>query len=145
MNEATISESSFGNLKSLGTAINSTIRCVTFAVVTRVWNNGNASTSEEGLRWKYTLDARPIVKEGRRICTNGKEGTQMEQLPTIINIPYIRSWVPAVNDYCILLHLDRSISNLDTTVTGTDRARYTIDSIGNMHNIGDCVAIGAFL
>ena len=53
---------------------------------------------------------------------------------------YITSWKPEVGDYCVLLHLDRSIKSLLSGDTNDKELK----SNGNLHDLNDCVAIGPF-
>ena len=83
------------------------------------------------------LNAKPIIKE-KYITKTGK--TEYVELPELLNIPYLSILgVPTVNEYCVVIHLDRSLNGVDLTKEPT-----TVESIGNIHNISDGIALFGF-
>ena len=137
MDNASISESEINNYSSLSDNIMAGMRCHTFAKVIQVYRE------KTDKRWAHTIDAQPIVKERIRALKDGEEYDKYIELPPILNIPYLRGLgEPNVGDYCVLLHLDRPIYNISTK-GGADSP--FIESSGNMHELGNCVAICGFL
>lgn len=149
INKTSIEESPIGNLAQVQNNVMTNMRCHTFAKVTAVYkdgkneqhtdNNGNTYNIK---RAKNTIDVEPIVKEYRQKynINNKKVEETYYPISKIYNIPYITSWTPKVGDYCVLLHLDRSIKSL---VLG-DTNDKELKSNGNLHDLNDCVAIGPF-
>ena len=133
MNKQILQHTDMDVYTSLINAINSNLRCHTFAKITAIYNEEQTG---EIKRWQYTIDAQPIVDEFILAKENGKEVDKAISLPEIYNIPYISNSSPQVGDYCILLHLDRSISSIKTP-----KEDGHIDSIGRMHELTDCIAI----
>lgn len=133
MNKQILQHTDMDVYTSLINAINSNLRCHTFAKITAIYNEEQTG---EIKRWQYTIDAQPIVDEFILAKENGKEVDKSISLPEIYNIPYISNSPPQVGDYCILLHLDRSISSIKTP-----KEDGHIDSIGRMHELTDCIAI----
>ena len=149
INKTSIEESPIGNLAQVQNNVMTNMRCHTFAKVIAVYkdgkneqhtdNNGNTYNIK---RAKNTIDVEPIVKEYRQKynINNKKVEETYYPISKIYNIPYITSWTPKVGDYCVLLHLDRSIKSL---VLG-DTNDKELKSNGNLHDLNDCVAIGPF-
>lgn len=149
INKTSIEESPIGNLAQVQNNVMTNMRCHTFAKVTAVYVDGknDQQTDEYGntytiKRAKNTIDVEPIVKEYRQKynINNKKVEETYYPISKICNIPYITSWKPEVGDYCVLLHLDRSIKSL---VLG-DTNDKELKSNGNLHDLNDCVAIGPF-
>ena len=149
INKTSIEESPIGNLAQVQNNVMTNMRCHTFAKVTAVYVDGknDQQTDEYGntytiKRAKNTIDVEPIVKEYRQKynINNKKVEETYYNISKICNIPYITSWTPKVGDYCVLLHLDRSIKSL---VLG-DTNDKELKSNGNLHDLNDCVAIGPF-
>lgn len=149
INKTSIEESPIGNLAQVQNNVMTNMRCHTFAKVIAVYVNGknDQQTDEYGntyniKRAKNTIDVEPIVKEYRQKynINNKKVEETYYPISKIYNIPYITSWTPKVGDYCVLLHLDRSIKSL---VLG-DTNDKELKSNGNLHDLNDCVAIGPF-
>lgn len=152
INKTSIEESPIGNLAQVQNNVMTNMRCHTFAKVTAVYKNGKneQQTDNKGItytvkRAKNTIDVRPIVRESRqKYNINNRKieeiYNEFNKIPLICNIPYITSWTPKVGDYCVLLHLDRSIKSL---VLG-DTNDKELKSNGNLHDLNDCVAIGPF-
>lgn len=149
INKTSIEESPIGNLAQVQNNVMTNMRCHTFAKVIAVYVDGknDQQTDEYGntyniKRAKNTIDAEPIVKEYRQKynINNRKVEETYYPISKIYNIPYITSWTPKVGDYCVLLHLDRSIKSL---VLG-DTNDKELKSNGNLHDLNDCVAIGPF-
>lgn len=149
INKTSIEESPIGNLAQVQNNVMTNMRCHTFAKVIAVYVNGknDQQTDEYGntyniKRAKNTIDVEPIVKEYRQKynINNKKVEETYYPISKIYNIPYITSWKPKVGDYCVLLHLDRSIKSL---VLG-DTNDKELKSNGNLHDLNDCVAIGPF-
>lgn len=83
------------------------------------------------------LNAKPIIKE-KYITKTGE--TEYVDLPELLNIPYLSILgVPIVNEYCVIIHLDRSLNGVDLSKEPT-----TVESIGNIHNISDGIALFGF-
>lgn len=149
INKTSIEESPIGNLAQVQNNVMTNMRCHTFAKVTAVYkdgkneqhtdNNGNTYNIK---RAKNTIDVEPIVKEYRQKynINNKKVEETYYPISKIYNIPYITSWTPKVGDYCVLLHLDRSIKSLVLGDTNDNELK----SNGNLHDLNDCVAIGPF-
>ena len=149
INKTSIEESPIGNLAQVQNNVMTNMRCHTFAKVTAVYkdgkneqhtdNNGNTYNIK---RAKNTIDVEPIVKEYRQKynINNKKVEETYYPISKIYNIPYITSWTPKVGDYCVLLHLDRSIKSLALGDTNDKELK----SSGNLHDLNDCVAIGPF-
>lgn len=133
MNKQILQHTDMDVYTSLINAINSNLRCHTFAKITAIYNE---EQTDEIKRWQYTIDAQPIVDEFILAKENGKEVDKAISLPEIYNIPYISNSPPQVGDYCILLHLDRAISSIKNP-----KEDGHIDSIGRMHELTDCIAI----
>ena len=127
MNLSKICESESSNLYQIKDQIKNELRVHTFAIVTSVDIE------------KKTLCARPIVKE--RIRT--KSGiSKALALPEIKEIPYmITHKSPKKDDYCVLLHLDRSIKDLNINNTYDNKE---IVSNKNRHALDDVVAVVGF-
>lgn len=149
INKTSIEESPIGNLAQVQNNVMTNMRCHTFAKVIAVYVDGknDQQTDEYGntyniKRAKNTIDVEPIVKEYRQKynINNKKVEETYYPISKIYNIPYITSWTPKVGDYCVLLHLDRSIKSL---VLG-DTNDKELKSNGNLHDLNDCVAIGPF-
>lgn len=149
INKTSIEESPIGNLAQVQNNVMTNMRCHTFAKVIAVYVNGknDQQTDEYGntyniKRAKNTIDVEPVVKEYRQKynINNKKVEETYYPISKIYNIPYITSWTPKVGDYCVLLHLDRSIKSL---VLG-DTNDKELKSNGNLHDLNDCVAIGPF-
>lgn len=152
INKTTIEESTIGNLAQVQNNVMTNMRCHTFAKVKAVYKDGinEQQTDKNGntynkIRAKKTIDVRPLVREPRqKYNINNKKVEEIydkiDDIPLICNIPYITSWKPEVGDYCVLLHLDRSIKSL---VLG-DTNDKELKSNGNLHDLNDCVAIGPF-
>lgn len=149
INKTSIEESPIGNLAQVQNNVMTNMRCHTFAKVIAVYVDGknDQQTDEYGntyniKRAKNTIDVEPIVKEYRQKynINNKKVEETYYSISKIYNIPYITSWTPKVGDYCVLLHLDRSIKSL---VLG-DTNDKELKSNGNLHDLNDCVAIGPF-
>lgn len=149
INKTSIEESPIGNLAQVQNNVMTNMRCHTFAKVTAVYVDGKneQQTDEYGntyniKRAKNTIDVEPIVQESRQKynINNKKVEETYYPISKICNIPYITSWKPEVGDYCVLLHLDRSIKSL---VLG-DTNDKELKSNGNLHDLNDCVAIGPF-
>lgn len=149
INKTSIEESPIGNLAQVQNNVMTNMRCHTFAKVIAVYVDGknDKQTDEYGntyniKRAKNTIDVEPIVKEYRQKynINNKKVEETYYPISKIYNIPYITSWTPEVGDYCVLLHLDRSIKSL---VLG-DTNDKELKSNGNLHDLNDCVAIGPF-
>lgn len=149
INKTSIEESPIGNLAQVQNNVMTNMRCHTFAKVTAVYKDGEnkQQTDNKGItytvkRAKNTIDVEPIVKEYRQKynINNKKVEETYYPISKIYNIPYITSWTPKVGDYCVLLHLDRSIKSL---VLG-DTNDKELKSNGNLHDLNDCVAIGPF-
>ena len=149
INKTSIEESPIGNLAQVQNNVMTNMRCHTFAKVTAVYVDGknDQQTDEYGntyniKRAKNTIDVEPIVKECRQKynINNKKVEETYYPISKIYNIPYITSWKPEAGDYCVLLHLDRSIKSL---VLG-DTNDKELKSNGNLHDLNDCVAIGPF-
>ena len=108
------------------------MRCATFAVVTRV----NSTTTDEYI--SNTINALPLVQE--RINTK-YDGKSYQSLPQIYNIPYVSSTDPQEGQYCVLIHLDRSIMG-DVSVGEYEEIQYPIiTSKKSSHRLSDCIAI----
>lgn len=149
INKTSIEESPIGNLAQVQNNVMTNMRCHTFAKVIAVYVDGKneQQTDEYGntyniKRAKNTIDVEPIVQESRQKynINNKKVEETYYKISKICNIPYITSWKPEVGDYCVLLHLDRSIKSL---VLG-DTNDKELKSNGNLHDLNDCVAIGPF-
>lgn len=149
INKTSIEESPIGNLAQVQNNVMTNMRCHTFAKVIAVYVDGKneQQTDEYGntytiKRAKNTIDVEPIVQESRQKynINNKKVEETYYPISKIYNIPYITSWTPKVGDYCVLLHLDRSIKSL---VLG-DTNDKELKSNGNLHDLNDCVAIGPF-
>lgn len=149
INKTSIEESPIGNLAQVQNNVMTNMRCHTFAKVIAVYVDGKneQQTDEYGntytiKRAKNTIDVEPIVQEYRQKynINNKKVEETYYPISKIYNIPYITSWKPEVGDYCVLLHLDRSIKSL---VLG-DTNDKELKSNGNLHDLNDCVAIGPF-
>lgn len=149
INKTSIEESPIGNLAQVQNNVMTNMRCHTFAKVIAVYVDGKneQQTDEYGntyniKRAKNTIDVEPIVQESRQKynINNKKVEETYYPISKICNIPYITSWKPEVGDYCVLLHLDRSIKSL---VLG-DTNDKELKSNGNLHDLNDCVAIGPF-
>lgn len=149
INKTSIEESLIGNLAQVQNNVMTNMHCHTFAKVKAVYVDGKneQQTDEYGntyniKRAKKTIDVQPIVQESRQEynINNKKVEETYKNIPVICNIPYITSWTPKVDDYCVLLHLDRSIKSL---VLG-DTNDKELKSNGNLHDLNDCVAIGPF-
>ena len=149
INKTSIEESPIGNLAQVQNNVMTNMRCHTFAKVTAVYKNGKneQQTDNKGItytvkRAKNTIDVEPIVQESRQKynINNKKVEETYYYISKIYNIPYITNWTPKVGDYCVLLHLDRSIKSL---VLG-DTNDKELKSNGNLHDLNDCVAIGPF-
>lgn len=83
------------------------------------------------------LNAKPIIKE-KYITKTGE--IEYVDLPELLNIPYLSILgVPIVNEYCVIIHLDRSLNGVDLMKEPT-----TVESIGNIHNISDGIALFGF-
>lgn len=141
INKGITSESPYSAIDlMISQKINNT-RCITFAYVTRV----NGTTTENYLA--NTINAQPLVSEQINTQYNGK---QYQNLPEIYNIPYFLGNTPRVGDYCILLHLDRSITNAtihEQVIKTSDNLELSIPIVHNKsktHDLGDCVAICGF-
>ena len=152
INKTSIEESPIGNLAQVQNNVMTNMRCHTFAKVTAVYKNGKneQQTDNKGItytvkRAKNTIDVRPLVRESRqKYNINNRKIEEIyddfNKIPLICNIPYITSWTPKVGDYCVLLHLDRSIKSLVLGDTNDNELK----SNGNLHDLNDCVAIGPF-
>ena len=149
INKTSIEESPIGNLAQVQNNVMTNMRCHTFAKVIAVYVDGknDQQTDEYGntyniKRAKNTIDVEPIVQEYRQKynINNKKVEETYYPISKICNIPYITSWKPKVGDYCVLLHLDRSIKSL---VLGNTNDK-ELKSNGNLHDLNDCVAIGPF-
>lgn len=149
INKTSIEESPIGNLAQVQNNVMTNMRCHTFAKVTAVYVDGKneQQTDEYGntyniKRAKNTIDVEPIVQESRQKynINNKKVEETYYPISKIYNIPYITSWKPEVGDYCVLLHLDRSIKSLLLGNTNDKQLK----SNGNLHDLNDCVAIGPF-
>lgn len=149
INKTSIEESPIGNLAQVQNNVMTNMRCHTFAKVIAVYTDGKnkQQTDEYGntyniKRAKNTIDVEPIVKESRQKynINNKKVEETYYPISKIYNIPYITSWKPKVGDYCVLLHLDRSIKSLLLGDTNDKELK----SNGNLHDLNDCVAIGPF-
>ena len=109
------------------------LRCATFAVVTSV----NTSTSGESIA--NTINALPLVEE---LINTKYEGKKYEPLPEIYNIPYVSITEPQVGQYCVLIHLDRSITGGTIDTVEIDGNQYPlIKTKKNSHRLSDCIAI----
>ena len=149
INKTSIEESHIGNLAQVQNNVMTNMRCHTFAKVEAVYEEGKneQQTDEYGntytiKRAKNTIDVEPIVQESRQKynINNKKVEETYYPISKICNIPYITSWKPKVGDYCVLLHLDRSIKSLVLGNTNDNQLK----SNGNLHDLNDCVAIGPF-
>ena len=149
INKTSIEESPIGNLAQVQNNVMTNMRCHTFAKVIAVYVDGKnkQQTDEYGntytiKRAKNTIDVEPIVQESRQKynINNKKVEETYYNISKICNIPYITSWKPKVGDYCVLLHLDRSIKSLLLGNTNDNQLK----SNGNLHDLNDCVAIGPF-
>lgn len=149
INKTSIEESPIGNLAQVQNNVMTNMRCHTFAKVIAVYVDGKneQQTDKYGntyniKRAKNTIDVEPIVQESRQKynINNKKVEETYYKISKICNIPYITSWKPEVGDYCVLLHLDRSIKSLVLGIT-TDSE---LKSNQNLHDLNDCVAIGPF-
>lgn len=149
INKTSIEESPIGNLAQVQNNVMTNMRCHTFAKVIAVYVDGKneQQTDEYGntytiKRAKNTIDVEPIVQESRQKynINNKKVEETYYYISKICNIPYITSWKPEVGDYCVLLHLDRSIKSLLLGNTNDKKLK----SNGNLHDLNDCVAIGPF-
>ena len=108
-------------------------RSATFAVVTRV------NTSTEGESIANTINALPLVEERINTKNDGKKYTQ---LPEIYNIPYVTSTGPQVGQYCVLIHLDRSIMGGKIDLVEIEGQQYPlIKTRKGSHRLSDCIAI----
>lgn len=110
------------------------LRSTTFAVVTRVNSDSN------GNYIAHTINALPLVQERINTQYNGK---QYQPLPELYNIPYVSTPSPQVGQYCILIHLDRSITGGKVVmVEREDGTQYPqIKTTKSAHRLADCVAI----
>lgn len=149
INKTSIEESPIGNLAQVQNNVMTNMRCHTFAKVIAVYVDGKneQQTDKYGntyniKRAKNTIDVEPIVQESRQKynINNKKVEETYYKISKICDIPYITSWKPEVGDYCVLLHLDRSIKSLVLGIT-TDSE---LKSNQNLHDLNDCVAIGPF-
>lgn len=149
INKTTIEESTIGNLAQVQNNVMTNMRCHTFAKVKAVYKDGinEQQTDEYGntyniKRAKNTIDVEPIVQESRQKynINNKKVEETYYHISKICNIPYITSWKPEVGDYCVILHLDRSIKSLVLGITTDSQLK----SNQNLHDLNDCVAIGPF-
>nr|DAY55126.1 MAG TPA: hypothetical protein [Caudoviricetes sp.] len=149
INKTSIEESPIGNLAQVQNNVMTNMRCHTFAKVIAVYVDGKneQQTDEYGntyniKRAKNTIDVEPIVQESRQKynINNKKVEETYYHISKICNIPYITSWKPEVGDYCVLLHLDRSIKSLVLGITTDSQLK----SNQNLHDLNDCVAIGPF-
>lgn len=149
INKTSIEESPIGNLAQVQNNVMTNMRCHTFAKVIAVYVDGKneQQTDEYGntyniKRAKNTIDVEPIIQESRQKynINNKKVEETYYPISKICNIPYITSWKPKVGDYCVLLHLDRSIKSLVLGNTNDNQLK----SNGNLHDLNDCVAIGPF-
>lgn len=143
INKGTTSENLYSAIDLLiSQKINNT-RCITFAVVTKV----NSESTETDNVFYTTINAQPIAAERINTRDNGK---QYQILPEIYNIPYFLGNTPRVGDYCVLLHLDRSIAGTKIeaqTIKTYDGSELTVPIVYNKsktHDLGDCVAICGF-
>lgn len=129
LDKTRIVESNEVNMHYIGQTTMNELRCATFAKVT------NVNTTRK------VLNCQPLVRE--KIRANNDKGFTYVELPEFINIPYFTGGVaPQVGDFCVCIHLDRSISPL----LGVSVADVTsVDCNENRHNISDCVAIVGFL
>lgn len=93
------------------------------------------------------INCRPVVKES---ITN-KTGSSYIKLPEFINIPYMQTnRTPRINEYCLCIHLDRSVQELfskrkDLLRQGlpaytTEDLMPHINSNGTKHTLNDCIA-----
>lgn len=96
------------------------------------------------------VDVQPIVAEPVN-TVDGK--IKYEVLPQILNVPYFQSNTPNVNDYCILIHLDKGVWRTMSAAqkTDSDFLRNADGSFTNIvkaknstHTLSDCVAICGF-
>lgn len=109
------------------------LRTATFAAITRV----NGDTTGEYIA--HTVNALPLVEERINTKYGGKKYTQ---LPELYNIPYVSSTNPQVGQYCVLIHLDRSIMGGNVDIIEKDGQTYPlIKTKKGSHRLADCIAI----
>lgn len=120
-------ENEFENINSTEKNVSTNLRVATFCLVTSVNTKNN------------TINAQPLIKE--KISSNDNDFTYVP-LPELINVPYCTNMKeePKVGDYCICIHLDRSIKGFDNKELKNGDGK----SNNNRHNISDCVAIVGF-
>lgn len=125
MDKTRLLENEVTNLQAIKRQTMNELRVATFGYITKV----NTITK--------TVNVQPIVKEG----INSKTGVVHMKLPEILNVPYFsKMGDPSLNEYCICIHLDRSIKGTDINSNKRD----LINSTSNRHSIEDCVAITGF-
>lgn len=129
LDKTRIIESNEANMQYVGQTTMNELRCATFAKVTSVNTQ------------KKMLNCQPLVKE--KIRANNDDGFIYISLPEFINVPYFTGGsAPRVGDFCVCIHLDRSITELLNADTDNISS---INCNDNRHNITDCVAIVGFL
>jgi len=127
-------QSLYANVEAqINTALTN-LRTSTFCYVTKV-------DKQSG-----TLNCKPVVKES----INSSNGIQFIQLPELINVPYTPI-NPEVGDYCVCVHLDRSIGEilqkrkklikLKKPANNSEQLLKSINSSGRKHALNDCIAI----
>lgn len=126
MNKTYIGESELSNLTQLKSSIYSDLRVATFCIVTKVDTT------------KKMLNCKSVVKES----INTKNGSEYVEVPEFLNVPYLIGSTPQVGDYCVCIHLDRSIKQFIANGLNNNSE---VNSDNNRHNIGDCVALVGFL
>ena len=142
LNKHTIAENTIDAYVQATEMFNNNLRVHTFAVVTAVYPDGMSKDNGDPInRYKYTIDAQPVVQEFIIKFDKGENVVDKIKLPVIKNIPYLKGLgTPNVGDYCVLLHLDRDISNIKTS--GNPEF---VNSNSEIRQLSNCVAICGFL
>lgn len=134
LNKLISAQSSYANTQAQINSSLTELRKATFCYVTSI---------NEKL---CTINCQPVVKES----VNSSNGPVFMKLPELINVPYTPN-TPSVGDYCLCIHLDRSIGEIlqkrknyvikgKNAITSDDVLK-TINSTGRKHGLNDCIAI----
>lgn len=122
------SESMYANINVVQNNTSTVLRVATFCIVTAVD------------KLNKTINAKPMIQE--KVEVDNNKSSYMS-LPELMNVPYCTNMKsdPKEGDFCICIHLDRSIRGF----SGDDLKNNRGKSTGlNKHKLSDCVAIVGF-
>lgn len=134
LNDLISANSLYANIEAQINSALTNLRTATFCYVTKVDKRAG------------TLNCQPVVKES----INSSNGVQFIQLPELINVPYTPT-IPEEGDYCVCVHLDRSIGEIlqkrkklikrRKPATTINELLKSVNSSGRKHALNDCIAI----